>query len=325
MKCQVSIVVLTLIIAILGSCSKSTYQYDEAIRSLKVLNSDMTNFFSTASERDEFKALNFLWENPSAPVPFQKEKFTAGKPFQNYDFELKKGVYVWDSISSSFRKTDNSENVEINFAVAGIDSNFRFIIASFAAEEISSRPRFPVNVNAGLWKGANRQLEIIHTAKIADDLPLKLNTTVRGSDFSGNAEFERTRKNDRGKVKFMLKLEKEKTSFITLWINAEIGYGSTGYYFEKIDFESRLFGHLIKGFIDYGNINPTSEDYVKSWNENTNIEMFEIPFNRKVGNIVLGKTGNGDLQDYFIRFSNGKQELLSGYLPFLKKILDFKY
>jgi hypothetical protein len=61
---------------LLFSCRNQSYTYDEAVRSLKVLNSDLTNLFLEADEKEELRALRFLWEQESAPLPSPGEQFT---------------------------------------------------------------------------------------------------------------------------------------------------------------------------------------------------------------------------------------------------------
>jgi hypothetical protein len=107
-------------------------------------------------------------------------------------------------------------------------------------------------------------------------------------------------------------------------VDALIGYSSMGYYFNDIHFTMILFNHLIKGNILYSKIDPTDRDYAESFNANTNIQIFEMPGNHLVGNLVLGKTHNGELLDYFIRFNDGSKIPVSEYLPFLDKLLNMK-
>jgi hypothetical protein len=307
------------------SCNKKEYSYGDAVRSLKVLNSDMVNFFSVVSEKEEFEALQFLWEYPSSPVPYKKEKYTIGKPYRDFDYDLNKGFYKWNDETKTFLKQKESDNIQINFPLSDSDALCRFVISSFKQEEISSRPGFPVDINAHLKLNSDEKLKISHSGRVEDDLPKEFTTIIDGEDFNGEAIFFRSRNNESGTINFNLVLKKMDRSFITLETNAEIGYSSQGYYFKEIDFKGRLFNHYITGKINYGNINPTSDDYVESWNSNSEIELFEMPLKRKVGDILLGKTSNGELQDYFIRFSNGNEELLSFYLAFLERILNFKY
>jgi hypothetical protein len=85
-----------------------------------------------------------------------------------------------------------------------------------------------------------------------------------------------------------------------------------------------LFNHLIKGHIVYSKIDPMAREYVESFNANSDIQIFEMPGNHLVGNLILGKTHEKELLDYFIRFNDGSEVLVSEYLPFLDKLLNMK-
>jgi len=76
-------------------CARS-FDQAEAIRSLKVLNSYMANMLLTADEMPEMAALRYLWNQPTAPLPFPNERFKFDKPYTSYNFEEAKGIYHWD-------------------------------------------------------------------------------------------------------------------------------------------------------------------------------------------------------------------------------------
>ncbi len=314
-----------LFLCVLSSCKSKKYNYDESVRSLKILNSDLVNFFNAISEKKEFEAMTFLWNYPSSPVPFKKEEFTVGKPEEVYDFEKLKGKYVLNPETQEFTRVEESGEIEISYTLPKSDFECLFIITSFKHEEITSRPKFPVDVNVKLLSEGKESLRIRHHATVEDDLPKELTTVLEQDDFLAKVTFSRTREGDLGRIQFNLDCSIKGSSFVTVKITAGVGYSSMGYYFKKIEMDNRLFNHELKGVVHYDKIDPTSGDYVDSWNTNSEIEIFELPMKVKVGNVVLGKTGNNELQDYFIRFSNGQEELLSSYLPYLDRLLNFKY
>ena len=106
-------------------------------------------------------------------------------------------------------------------------------------------------------------------------------------------------------------------------VDAEIEYSRQGYFFKTIDFYLKLQDHHVTGKIKYSEINPTAADYIDSFNSNSSIILSEGK--NQVGKIVLNKTDNKELLDYYIRFSDGSKTLLSTYIPVLKKLLNLKY
>jgi hypothetical protein len=314
----------TLVIAaiLVIGCMRS-FDQAEAIRSLKVLNSDMANMFLTADEMPEMAALRYLWNQSTAPLPFPNEKFTFDKPYTSYNFEEEKGVYLWDTLISGFVKQSEAESVSIFFS-GNTYPNAHFRITEFESLPISSRPDFPVKMEAVLLIEDNPTMQIQHAASVEDELPLQVNTSITGREYKIAAAFTRTRSGDTGTLSSQLTLNYETDRVIDFRLNAEIGYSSMGYYFEKISFDILLFRHTITGEIDYDMINPTAEDYATSFNAHSNIEIFERPMKRKVGNIVLAQVNQGELLDYHIKFRNNEKELLSEYLPIINKILNVK-
>ena len=306
----------------LSGCGK-WYDKDEAVRSLKVLNSDITNMLLTAGELPESKALKFIWDQPTAPVPFPNEKFVSDLPYQPYNLSHVCGIYHWDTISNSFRLISASDSLVINYPdpESGAVS---MIIADYFSVPISSKPDFPTKVNSSIWVNGELKTTIQHIASVADELPLNLQTTLTGSNYEIIAWFDRTRNGDNGTISAEMTLIYEKSEVLNFAVNATIGYSAMGYYFNKISFNAKLFRHTVSGKIDYDLIDPTADDYVSSFNSNTRIEIFEQPMKRKVGNIVLAAVNNGELLDYHIQFRNKECVLLSEYLPVINKILQVK-
>ena len=311
------------ILLLLFSCRNRTYNYDEAVRSLKVLNSDLTNFFMEADEKEELKALRFLWEQESAPLPSPGERFTLGRPYKSFDFETSKGIWIWNADSAKFFRKENNDKLIFNYPAEDF-SNVRFLISKYESMPVSSRPGFPVVMDAQLRINDAEMLTIDHAATVEDKMPLFIQTFVKGNDFEMVGDFNRSRSGNSGSLDTEYYMEYLNRKLIQFQFISEIGYSRMGYYFEKIDFKITLFSHVITGKIDYDKINPTSEDYATSFNSNSVIQIFEMPGKRKVGDIVLHTLPDGELLDYFVKFSNENMIMLNEHLPVLDKILNLK-
>ncbi len=313
---------ICILFIVASGCTRS-FNQAEAIRSLKVLNSDLANMLLTADEKPEITALRYLWDQPTAPLPFPNEKFIFNKPYISYNFDEAKGIYRWDTLASGFIKQAESESASFIFSGAGFH-NALFRITGFKSLPISSRPDFPIFMDAAMFIDNKPYMQIIHTAAVEDELPLKVNTNISGRDYKISGTFNRTRSGGTGTLSSQLTVDYETNRVIDFRLNATIGYSSMGYYFEKINFDFLLFRHTISGKIDYNLVNPTADDYVTSFNSHSNIEIFERPMKRKLGKIVLAALNDGELLDYHIKFSNNEKELLSEYLPIINKILYLK-
>jgi hypothetical protein len=307
----------------LVSCQRKEYSKEEAIRSLKVLNGDVSGFLTKAGEMEELTALRFIWDHDSLPLPFAMEKFSADQPWKPYDFNASKGKYFLDSIHPVFLKEEESREVSLLFSGPKIPEG-EFILQDYQAAEISSRPDFPLKLEAELKLKGEKRMTIFHAAQVSDDLPEVVNSFIKTEDSGVSFTLRRTRKKETGTLSLLVNVEKKGFHFINADMNATIGYSSMGYYFEDIRFNMEVFSHLATGFIRYGLIDPTARDYASSFNAHSDIRLYEMPGKRLVGKLVLSKSPQGDLLDYFIRFKDGSLVPVSEYLPFLDKLLNMK-
>lgn len=308
----------------LVSCKGKILDPQEADRSMKILNSNLMNLLSTGSEKPEYQALAFLFNLEDSPLPFHKKKNPVAPDTVIYNIEKNKGNYIWDADSNTFKKTENADHISLNFplAISGVNT-IRFDLIQYKSQAYSSRPDLPVLVDAIICD-ANRQIASIkHTANITNNLPENISTAIKGLDYEAGFELRRTQIKKDGKLKIDLFLKSKGFDVISGNVDAAIEYSRQGYFFKTINFYLKLHDHHVTGTINYGEINPTAADYIDSFNSHSSIILYEGK--NEVGKIVLNKTDNKELLDYFIKFSNGSETLLSTYIPVLKKLLNLKY
>jgi hypothetical protein len=312
---------ITFIISlILFSCS-STYEKEEAIRSLKVLNSDLVNLITVTSEMHEIQTLKFLYNQANSPIPFKKSKFTAdNSPFK---IDSLKGTYTWNPELKDFDFKKDKAFIDIYFHLPDMENNSLQIL-NYESEAYASKPDFPTKIIAKIFKGTKEKLVINHLGSVKDNLPEFMETTIKGDGFNLVAGFERTKELGDGTIKMHCSIKKDLYTIIDIKLNAKISYSHQGFYYNNIEFRSQIFNHTIVGMIDYKNIEPTSASYAESFNRNSTIEIFESS-NKKVGDIILSSTGLNDLQEFQIKFKNKDQVLLKEYLPALDNLYNLKY
>ena len=312
---------ITIVISlILLSCS-STYEKEEAIRSLKVLNSDIVNLMTVSSEMYEVQALKFLYNQPNSPIPFKKSEFTTDN--SSFDIENLKGTYMWNPELNDFEFNKDKSFIDVYFDMPDIKNNSLQIL-NYESEAYASKPDFPTKIIAKILKGTEEKLVINHVGSVKDNLPEFMETTINGDDFNLVTGFKRTKESGDGTIEMYCTIKKDLFTIIDTKLHAKISYSQQGFYYNQIDFESKIFNHTIVGTIDYKNIEPTSSNYAESFNRNATIEIFESS-NIKVGDVVLANTGANDLQEFQIKFKNSDQVLLKEYLPALDKLYNLKY
>ena len=317
MKNQVIAFAISLL---LFSCS-SAYKKEDAIRSLKVLNSDILNILTVTSELTEIQALKFLYNQVNSPIPFKKSEFKV----DNSAFKMKnlKGTYIWNPKLNDFDFKKDKDFIDVYFQLDGMENIF-FQILNYESEPYSSKPDFPTKIIIKILEGTKEKLVINHVGKAKDNLPEFMETTIKGDGYDLIVRFKRTKESGDGTIDMYCCIKKGLITIIDAKILAKISYSQQGFYYNYIEFKSEVFNHTIAGAIDYKNIEPTSTSYAESFNKNSTIEIFESS-NTKVGDIILASTGVNDLQEFKIQFKNKDQVLLKEYLPALDKLYNLKY
>lgn len=297
---------------------------EEADRSMKILNGNLVNLISAGGEKPEYKALEFLFEQISTPLPFVKRANPTDLDTAVYRMSEKRGNYKWNAATKTFEKESDSDVVAIHFPLEKSETNnTSFILNKYKSQPYSSRPDFPVEIEAILNSDKRQILSIAHQATITDNLPATASSEIKGDDYQLGFELKRTRESKLGKLNIELWLKTKGIKVISGKMNADIEYSRRSYFFKYITFKIKLIDHTVDGTINYSAIDPTSADYINSFNSNSKITIREGQ--KEVGKVILNKVNNSELLDYFVQFSNKQETLLSEYIPVLKKVLNLKY
>ncbi|WP_319499863.1 hypothetical protein [uncultured Draconibacterium sp.] len=310
------------VVSILISCNNGKLSKKDAERSLKVLNSDMINFGAELNEATEMKALEFVMSAPENPFPVYKNtnRFISTKTF---DFSQWHGIYEWSDYEKLFKKTGDSKNIILQIDNSEL-KDISIIINDYQTEKVSSGEPFPKVCQIEITQNKKTIWEFDFTSKISNNLPEDLKLRIKGESYQVNANLKRTTNGDSGKLfvdftfKYLLK------TLIKSKLDCNIGYSRQGYYFKQLKLDQLLFGHHLAGDIDYAKVDPTAQDYAASFNENSNLELFENG-RGKVGDLILATVENDELVDYHIQFTDKSKALLGSYLPVFNKFINLKY
>lgn len=309
---------------LLNACSNKQLGPTEADRSMKILNGNIVNLLTAGSEKPEYKIISFLMNQAGAPLPFVKKTSSMQPDTSIYRFAANCGEYHWNPTEQTFEKTKSSGAVTLFFPSEKSDTNnVRLDLTRYQSQSYSSRPDLPTEIDAILMLDNEKIVEILHHAVISNNLPEKISSSIKGTDYEVGGELFRTQKGKEGKLNLDILLKTKGFEVVKIHVDAQIEYSWQGYFFKFIVFDLKLIDHQVTGEINYSAIDPTSSDYIQSFNSNSSIIVTEG--RHQVGEIVLNKTKNEELLDYFIKFSNGDEILLSHYIPALNKLLNLKY
>jgi len=315
---------LLLLILLISACSHKQLTPGEADRSMKILNSNLVNLLTTGSEKPEYQALAFILSLAESPLPIHKTTNSTSPDTSKYKFEDNKGIYLWDADEKAFKKSKDANIISLHLPSGTSGTNdIWFDVSKYKSQAYSSRPDLPVLIDAAIRSEEQQIVSIKHTANITNNLPENISTLIKGLDYEAGFNLKRTQIKEAGSLKIDLYLKVKSFEVISGNVDAQIEYSRHGYFFKTINFFLKLQDHHVIGELNYAKINPTANDYIDSFNSNASIILYEG--NNLVGKIVLNKTDNKELLDYFVRFSDGEERLLSTYIPVLKKVLNLKY
>jgi len=322
---------LILILSILVLSCDTGHPIDkkDAMNGLKILNADIISFIFKSSEQPGFKALDFLLKQPSAPLPFRSD--TSGGPGFRKDFFFagKKGIYCWDTASRMFLKIKDTSIILIHFPLPGrIVTECRFFLYDFEVGKTRTNPELPVIIRAKMFTGDKEVFSISHEAGISEEMITRISSELHSgsTEFSFNMNREGNFAVKSGKLNYSLRLVEDGKEIMRSKLNIDIDYHPPlSYSIRRISIEQKLFTTGLSGTIDYGSINPTSNQYDQEFNKNTHLELLNTDDHGIIGNIVLSPAGEEGRYDYFIRFSDGSECRLTDQITLLKKLLDLKF
>ena len=319
--------ILFLPLLLLSCRSGHPLEKKEALDGLKILNGDITGFIYSLSGRQGSKAMVFLMKQASAPLPFLID--TANRPgfIRDFSFSSGKGIYNWDTASRKFLKEKDTTLILIRFPMPGQPlTKCLFFLFDFEFGKTRTKPAFPVKILAKLFAGGKEVLSISHQASISEALISKISSEIKIDSLRGLFELKREGSFavKSGLLSSAISIQDGFNEVLRSNIDIDIDYHPPfTYSFQHIRIQQKLFNTELSGRIDYGSINPTSNEYDKEFNKNTSLELMDPVDHGIIGNIVLSPAGNEGRFDYFIRFSDKSESRLTDQLPVLQKLFSY--
>ncbi|MCX6282188.1 MAG: hypothetical protein NTU51_09510 [Bacteroidetes bacterium] len=292
---------------------------------MKILNSDIISFIYRSSEKQGFKALKFLLQQPSNPLPFLID--TSKRPGfnKNFSFTGSKGIYCWDATNQMFIKKKDTSLIIIRFPMPGqANQECRFFLYEFETGKTRTRPEFPVKIRAKLYIGNREEFSLSHQARISETMIASICTKIKSdsTDISLTLNREGSFAVKRGNLNINLRVLEAGKEIMVSAIKMEIDYHPPiSYSINHIRIEQNLFSTELSGKINYGKINPTSNEYNEEFNKNTDLKLLNSDDRDIIGNIILSPSGVDGRFDYFIRFSDGSESRLKDQLMVLQNLL----
>jgi hypothetical protein len=296
---------------------------EDGLKAIKVLNSDMINLSDGIQGNEAFTGLSYLLREPTSPL--SSKNGLIGKWLNDTLSSLQPFEGKYNRTGTEFTKTGESGNIEIRFQIPGTTENSgNFIMSAFECKKIASSLCFPTEIHAKMLNGDDEILTINGKSVFTNDLPAHVEFIISGEDFAGSVRMERTRKDNTGTLDVALEFSARGHEIISGNILAVIGYSGSRIFYRTYEPDITVFDVRISGKMDYGKVDPTSKEYVTSFNNNCHIGFYDDGNGKKIGDFGIGELKNGELLGWVVYLSDGTPVFLEEYLLIVDKLLNYK-
>jgi hypothetical protein len=310
---------------LISSCQRpKALDPEEAVKAIKVLNSDLITLSDGIQDNPAFSALKFLVVEPSSPLSL--ENGFTGKWLNDTitSFNQYTGSYSWND-SGFFQRSGNSDSIKINFSNRKTGLNeCQFLMTSFNCRRLNTGLCFPADFKAIMTDEGEEILRINQNTDFQDNMRFYTELELIGDQFEATFKADRTRQGDNGTLDIHIDFRVRGHEIIAGTVKAEIGYSGNQFFFKTIKPDLAIFDVTIRGFLDYGKVDPTSKDYVNSFNDHCRIDFYDSKSGKKIGDFGIGKLKNGELLGWVIILDDGTQVFLEEYLLVVEKLFNYK-
>jgi hypothetical protein len=299
---------------------------EEALKSIKALDSDITNFIASAEEKETVRALKFLVMEPSSPLHYDngipgdmmKNSVTNTDPWL--------GNYSWMADSLKFRHEKAEEKIQITFPLEDAPGNDILLsIPWLSCHPFFTSSCFPDSLSARMTSGTEELLNVAYKAEFQDQWPSDIHLEFNSENSHGNLQVIRTRTGDIGDIAANVILQVRGHDILSGKIYYSIGYAGDQIFIRTVEPDFRIFDVSITGKLDYTKVDPASKDYVRIFNEHCNIAFKDRSSGNEIGIFGLGLDESGELLEWVIRLSDGSNASLYDHIVLFRKLMDYKY
>jgi hypothetical protein len=279
-----------------------------------------------AGEQSAIKGLEFLVNEPSSPFN-DRDGITAFvlldsmPPVRDWY-----GTYLWSRDSGKFIFKPGGNGIDIYFQsdTAG-ENDLKMIVQGIGCHPFFTKPCFPDLFEAIMQENNDDILEIRYRAEFSGELPSGITLELVGKSFRGHFESSRTREGNTGTVSTSFEFSARGSAIMKGTIFYQVGYNGDQVFLRTAEPDFRLFDIHIKGILDYTKVDPTSEDYIGSFNRASHIEFTEQGSGRSIGKFGIGTDETGELLEWVILPGNGPTISLYDHVLVFRKVMDYKY
>jgi hypothetical protein len=324
--CKIILLCMPAILAgmFLLSChSKNELSPEEAIRSLKVFNSDLTNLSSGIQENAAFTELGFLLSEPTSPLCSKNGLFGNWLNDTLTSMSSFSGSYTWTA--RRFLKTGESDNIDIRFPYQdSLKNDCHFRMNGFNCRQIAPGLCFPSEIQAIMTLEEENILTIEQSCTFEDGLPAHMDISLKGEEFEALIKAVRTRIDNKGALDISLEFRARGHDIIKGKVHAILGYNGSQMFYRTYEPDVTVFDVEISGILNYGKVDPTSKDYVKSFNDNCHIGFYDAGNGKKIGDFGISPLKDGERLGWVVYLSDGSPVFLEEYLLVVEKIFNYK-
>lgn len=312
-------------IFLLGSCKKHLPP-EEARTYLRAMDSELLQLGQRMASARGLKELSHLSNIKGAPLPFifrGSDSLVAN--MEEFNYQLLKGIYRWDSIDKQLKKTAASDSIVVFFPSNDQPiETFRFILSEWKEATSAFGTKLPEKISASISNDHRTIWEIELAMQMREGLPVKLLATSNFQAFSITASLKTKLRKRNSTATFQLQVNESEKKMINFQVITEVNlHTNNSLSFGRKTIEARVFPvkMIYRASDGLHTLRPT--EFVDDFNQTHSIRLLTTNYNR-IGTVELRNIHGSDKLNPIVLYQDGSDDSMEELLLSARKILNLK-
>jgi hypothetical protein len=299
---------------------------EEGEKQLRAFDNEIIVMSKQITESNAYRLLLQLNSIKHLPLPFQFGTAVSGKPY-HYDFEVSKGLYLFDKKKNEMVKSAPSDSIILIFPYQSeVDSVAKMVVTTYEEEQSVWNIMLPVKLEAKILLDNHTVLNIHCRGEIKYGLPVDYKFEMEFSRFQIKTALTTKLSRRKGRVNIALSILKDNLEIFNCKSNLITRMNE----YQQIDYSSikskiEVFPLTIDMNIDRDMIDKHTTHFIDDFNKNSAIWVYGNNNRTLIGKIELKDRPNNDKLNPAIIYNDGSVEYLNDLLFTVEQILNVKY
>lgn len=307
------------------ACKKKASE-SEAKTLLKAFDYEIIKLTGRIQDSQSYSAINKLISVQNLPLPYFAHYGFEQGDIKQFVFSESRGIYHIDTCNMKAVLTGKSDSIIIHFQDSLVsESPIKFIISEYSEEPTISNLMFPVRINASMYIGKKRVLQIDHTGRVDYGLPAQANLSLVFDNFIMETVMITRMRKKYGKLNLKTTISENMSVIARLDTRARLGLTGPGaLYFKQLKMNYSMYPVILDIKVNNDAISRDASNYISEFTKYSRMFAYSKKNNRKLGEINLKNREESDKLDYAISFSNGSHMFLDDLLLSVRHLMSVK-